>query len=162
MQQRSELMDIFLSKGITSLDEMRGLYDSNEGNKFEDGGIKKQPVTTGGAGYIPPFPYPLPKRKTVYKAVDGKVFQTLEEAKGHNDILVQRRREREQQRQQAIRPNYIGGTKDEVRQKYFDIDKEFTDSVVSISKRYGLKPEVTASRIAREGPIDSAVSIYYI
>jgi hypothetical protein len=56
--------------------------------------------------------------------------------------------------------SYIGGSSKEARQKYFDTDKEFTDSVISISERYGLNPNLTASRIAREGPIDTAIRIY--
>lgn len=57
---------------------------------------------------------------------------------------------------------YIGGDTREVRQKYFDIDKELSDSVKSISNRYGLRPEVVASRLAEEGPIDSFVRFYNI
>ena len=55
---------------------------------------------------------------------------------------------------------YIGGDTREVRQKYFNIDKEFTDSVKSISKRYGLRPEVVASRLAEEGPVDRGINMY--
>lgn len=55
---------------------------------------------------------------------------------------------------------YIGGENRETRQKYFDVDKELTDSVNSISKRYGLNPSVVASRMAEEGPIDAAVRAY--
>ena len=55
---------------------------------------------------------------------------------------------------------YIGGEPRETRQKYFTVDKEFTDSVNSIAKRYGLNPSVVASRIAEEGPIDNAIDVY--
>lgn len=62
MQQRADLMDIYLSHGISSLEEMRNHYDSR--NQFALGGNiysgedeptqkMKKPVTTGGAGYIP-------------------------------------------------------------------------------------------------------------
>ena len=55
---------------------------------------------------------------------------------------------------------YIGGEPRDTRQKYFNVDKEFTDSVNSISKRYGLNPSVVASRIAEEGPVDQAIIDY--
>lgn len=55
---------------------------------------------------------------------------------------------------------YIGGDKNEARQKYFDTDKEFTDSVKVIAKRYNINPNLLASRIAREGPIDKAIRYY--
>lgn len=55
---------------------------------------------------------------------------------------------------------YIGGGTREARQKYFDIDKELTDSVKSISNRYGIRPEVVASRLAEEGPIDHSIRRY--
>lgn len=54
----------------------------------------------------------------------------------------------------------IGGSPKETRQKYFDIDKEYTDSVRSISNRYGLNPNIVATRIAEEGPIDSGINMY--
>lgn len=55
---------------------------------------------------------------------------------------------------------YIGGDTREARQKYFNIDKELTDSVRSISNRYGIRPEVVASRLAEEGPIDHSIRRY--
>lgn len=43
MSQRADMMDLYLSKGITSLDDMRSLYDSSisdtaQGTSFSDGG----------------------------------------------------------------------------------------------------------------------------
>lgn len=62
------------------------------------------------------------------------------------------------------RPKYMGSNNPnsrqrdrETRQQYFDWDKEFTDSVISISNRHGISPEVVASRIADEGPVDEAI-----
>lgn len=46
------------------------------------------------------------------------------------------------------------------RQHYFDTDQRFTDSIKAISKRYGLNPNLVASRIARESSIDSGINMY--
>lgn len=54
----------------------------------------------------------------------------------------------------------IRGTINEQRQKYFDVDKELTDSVKAISKRYGINPNSVASRMAKEGGIDKWINIY--
>lgn len=56
-------------------------------------------------------------------------------------------------------PSIAGNSRNIREQKYFDIDKEFTDSVNVISKRYGLNPNLVASRLAREG-IDGAIDRY--
>ena len=56
-------------------------------------------------------------------------------------------------------PSITGNSRNIREQKYFDIDKEFTDSVNVISKRYGLNPNLVASRLAREG-IDGAIDRY--
>ena len=60
----------------------------------------------------------------------------------------------------GIKRVYIGGDINEARQKYFDTDTEFTDSIKSIAKRYGIKPNVLASRVAKEGPVDAAIRHY--
>lgn len=46
-------------------------------------------------------------------------------------------------------------------QEYFNRDKELADSVRVISQRYGLNPNLVASRLAREG-VDEAIGIYNI
>ena len=55
---------------------------------------------------------------------------------------------------------YIGGSTNEARQKYFDLDTELTNTVKAVAKQYGISPNVLASRIAREGPIDEAIRNY--
>ena len=55
---------------------------------------------------------------------------------------------------------YIGGSTNEARQKYFDLDTELTNTVKAMAKQYGISPNVLASRIAREGPIDEAIRNY--
>lgn len=54
----------------------------------------------------------------------------------------------------------IRGTVDEQRQKYFDIDTELTDSIKAISNRYGVNPNSVASRMAKEGGIDTWINNY--
>ena len=55
---------------------------------------------------------------------------------------------------------YIGGSTNEARQKYFDLDTELTNTIKAVAKQYGISPNVLASRIAREGPIDEAIRNY--
>ena len=51
MVEKSEMMKVAVRNGITNLQEIRKRY-----NEFAEGGDKEtpRPVTTGGAGYIPP------------------------------------------------------------------------------------------------------------
>lgn len=55
---------------------------------------------------------------------------------------------------------YIGGNTDEARQKYFDTDIELTNTIKAVAKQYGISPNILASRIAKEGPIDEAIRNY--
>ena len=54
---------------------------------------------------------------------------------------------------------HIGGKPNEARQKYYDLDTEFADSVKTVSKRYGLNPNLVASRLAKEGPVDHNIKL---
>lgn len=56
-------------------------------------------------------------------------------------------------------PSITGNSRNIREQKYFDTDKEYTDSVNTISKRYGLNPNLVASRLAKEN-IDRAINRY--
>ena len=56
-------------------------------------------------------------------------------------------------------PSMTGNARNIREQKYFDTDKEYTDSVNVISKRYGLNPNLVASRLAKEN-IDRAINRY--
>lgn len=56
---------------------------------------------------------------------------------------------------------YIGGTSNQqVRQKYYDTDPELSALVKEVAQQYQLNPNLLASRIADEGPIDKAVRVY--
>ena len=59
---------------------------------------------------------------------------------------------------------YIGGTPEESRKKYYEIDTKLTDAVNAIAKEYGIAPELLFHRLAKEGIIDGAIqdnNIYY-
>lgn len=56
-------------------------------------------------------------------------------------------------------PSITGKTRNEREQNYFDRDKTLTDSVKAIAKRYGISPNLLASRMAREG-IDNQIDKY--
>ncbi len=58
-------------------------------------------------------------------------------------------------------PSIRGKNRNEREQKYFDTDKELSDSVKVIAKRYNLNPNLLASRIARER-VDNAIDAYNI
>lgn len=60
----------------------------------------------------------------------------------------------------GAKKRYIGGTTNQARQKYFDQNKEFTDSVKTIAKRYNINPNLLASRMAKEGPIDRLIQYH--
>lgn len=67
---------------------------------------------------------------------------------------------REINRRRGRQTPYISGKgRNAQEQAYFDTDKVFTDSTKVKAKRYGLNPNVLASRLAREG-IDPAIEEY--
>lgn len=84
-QQKADLMDIFLSKGITSLSEMQNFYDNSnryssgedvnrygdEENLYFTGGPKKRWNTTGGAGYVPQADVVSATKKAAYDYMTG-------------------------------------------------------------------------------------------
>ena len=56
---------------------------------------------------------------------------------------------------------YIGGKNNQqVRQKYYDTDPELSALVKEVAQQYQLNPNILASRIADEGPIDKAIRVY--
>lgn len=63
-------------------------------------------------------------------------------------------------RKKGTRTPYISGKgRNEQEQNYFTKDPEYTDSVKVIAARYGLNPNLVASRLAREG-MDHFINIY--
>lgn len=97
-----------------------------------------------------------PAEKIINGENANKVFKEQEEFKDRNNYND----DGSKKYQTGGKRRYIGGNTNEARQKYFDTDKEFTDSVKVIAKRYNINPNLLASRMAKEGPIDKAINYY--
>lgn len=97
-----------------------------------------------------------PAEKIINGENANKVFKEQEEFKNRNNYND----DGSKKYQNGGKRRYIGGNTNEARQKYFDTDKEFTDSVKVIAKRYNINPNLLASRMAKEGPIDKAINYY--
>lgn len=97
-----------------------------------------------------------PAEKIINGENANKVFKEQEEFKDRNNYND----DGSKKYQVGGKRRYIGGNTNEARQKYFDTDKEFTDSVKVIAKRYNINPNLLASRMAKEGPIDKAINYY--
>lgn len=97
-----------------------------------------------------------PAEKVINGENANKVFKEQEEFKDRNNYND----DGSKKYQAGGKRRYIGGDTNEARQKYFDTDKEFTDSVKVIAKRYNINPNLLASRMAKEGPIDKAINYY--
>lgn len=97
-----------------------------------------------------------PAEKVINGENANKVFKEQEEFKDRNNYND----DGSKKYQAGGKRRYIGGNTNEARQKYFDTDKEFTNSVKAIAKRYNINPNLLASRIAKEGPIDKAINYY--
>lgn len=97
-----------------------------------------------------------PAKKVINGENANKVFKEQEEFKDRNNFND----DGSKKYQNGGKRRYIGGSTNEARQKYFDTDKELTDSVKVIAKRYNINPNLLASRMAKEGPIDKAINYY--
>lgn len=97
-----------------------------------------------------------PSEKIINGENANKVFKEQEEFKDRNNFND----DGSKKYQNGGKRRYIGGSTNEARQKYFDTDKELTDSVKVIAKRYNINPNLLASRMAKEGPIDKAINYY--
>jgi hypothetical protein len=97
-----------------------------------------------------------PAEKVINGENANKVFKEQEEFKDRNNFND----DGSKKYQNGGKRRYIGGSTNEARQKYFDTDKEFTDSVKVIAKRYNINPNLLASRMAKEGSIDKAINYY--
>lgn len=97
-----------------------------------------------------------PAEKVINGENANKVFKEQEEFKDRNNYND----DGSKKYQNGGKRRYIGGSTNEARQKYFDTDKELTDSVKVIAKRYNINPNLLASRMAKEGPIDKAINYY--
>ena len=76
-----------------------------------------------------------PAEKIINGENANKVFKEQEEFKDRNNFND----DGSKKYQNGGKRRYIGGSTNEARQKYFDTDKELTDSVKVIAKRYNIK-----------------------
>lgn len=97
-----------------------------------------------------------PAEKIINGENANKVFKEQEEFKDRNNFND----DGSKKYQNGGKKRYIGGSTNGARQKYFDTDKELTDSVKVIAKRYNINPNLLASRMAKEGSIDKAINYY--
>lgn len=97
-----------------------------------------------------------PAEKIINGENANKVFKEQEEFKDRNNFND----DGSKKYQNGGKKRYIGGSTNGARQKYFDTDKELTDSVKVIAKRYNINPNLLASRMAKESPIDKAINYY--
>jgi len=79
-----------------------------------------------------------PAEKIINGENANKVFKEQEEFKDRNNFND----DGSKKYQNGGKRRYIGGSTNEARQKYFDTDKELTDSVKVIAKRYNINPNL--------------------
>lgn len=131
-----------------------GLLGGYASNKFGDGGIKGpifNPATKEWIGYNG-----KPLKRKHEKSFGYTLYTDDGFAVNYNH------KGREIGRKKGTQTPYIGGkTRNIQEQKYFDRNQELTDSVKVIAKRYGINPNLVASRIGRE-IVDDAIDLYNI
>lgn len=131
--------------------------DNKNGLEVEDGEVvhtSKNSIKVFSA--VPMLNGKSPAEKVINGENANKVFKEQEEFKDRNNFND----DGSKKYQNGGKRRYIGGSTNEARQKYFDTDKELTDSVKVIAKRYNINPNLLASRMAKEGPIDKAINYY--
>lgn len=131
--------------------------DDKNGLEVEDGEVvhtSKNSIKVFSA--VPMLNGKSPAEKIINGENANKVFKEQEEFKYRNNYND----DGSKKYQNGGKRRYIGGNTNEARQKYFDTDKEFTNSVKVIAKRYNINPNLLASRMAKEGPIDKAINYY--
>lgn len=163
---RAQYMRIAVQNGYRDIRSIREAYNryAEGGNLYETGGSK-------GTKKVGPTYNPKTKTWTNSKGqnITGKSFKgkygtTTYLDSGAVDLdasAVSGKYNDHRWRYASNAPRvYIGGTTNEARQKYFDTDTELTNTVKTMAKKYGISPNVLASRIAKEGPIDEAIKNY--
>lgn len=176
MNDRAKYIRLAVENGITDLKYIRDIYNSTkeeEYNLFDGGGPiyskitrrwynrKGEPIPLGDRYY-----HKNSKEYVQYNS-DGTITRfTPSEAAGRLSNNIGRNingtsiMSIDDTRKTVP---YLGSNKkgkagdNETRQKFYDQAGEYTDSVKSISKRYGINPDLVASRIAKEGPIDKFI-----
>lgn len=152
---RAAYMKVAVQNGYRDIRSIREAY-----NKFEDGG-EKQGVKKVGPTYNPiTKEWTGPKGHNITgQSFEGEYGTTTYLDSGAVELVNNMGEHKYRYASNAPRL-FIGGKTNEARQKYFDMDKEFTDSVKKMASQYGISANTLASRIAKEGPIDEAINHY--
>lgn len=157
LNEKAELIKLAVTNGITDLSTIRDTY-----NKFEEGGpLDEKNTPKVGPTYdetskrwINPY-----GKDITGQSFDGDYGVTTYYDTGAVEFVPFGKEPVYRYASNAPR-KYIGGSTIEARQKYYDVDKEFTDNVKRMADKYGISANTLASRIAREGPIDEAINNY--
>ena len=163
---RAQYMKLAAQNGYRDIRSIREAYNiyAEGGNLFKTGGPK-------GTKKVGPTYNPQTQKWTNFKGqnITGKSFKgkygvTTYLDSGAVDLDASAISRKEDDHHWRYAPNaprvYIGGSPNEARQKYFNVDTELTNIIKTIAKQYGISPSVLASRIAKEGPIDDAIRNY--
>ena len=159
IKDKAKYIEFAVKNGYKDLDIIKDAY-----NKFANGGPKED-------NKIGPTYNPETKRWTTYKGQDitgksfkGKYGTTTYLNSGAVDLDASKVSGKDNNHHWRYASNaprvYIGGTTNEARQKYYEKDIELTNTIKQMAKQYGISPNVLASRIADEGPIDEAIRNY--
>ena len=159
IKDKAKYIEFAVKNGYKDLDIIKDAY-----NKFANGGPKE-------GNKIGPTYNPETKRWTNYKGQDitgksfkGKYGTTTYLNSGAVDLDASEISEKDNDHHWRYASNaprvYIGGTTNEARQKYYEKDIELTNTIKQMAKQYGISPEILASRIADEGPIDDNIRHY--
>jgi hypothetical protein len=157
LNEKAELIKLAVNNGITDLNTIRDTY-----NKFEEGGpLDEKNTPKVGPTYdetskrwINPY-----GKDITGQSFDGDYGVTTYYDTGAVEFVPFGKEPVYRYASNAPR-KYIGGSTIEARQKYYDVDKEFTDNVKRMADKYGISANTLASRIAKEGPIDEAINNY--
>lgn len=146
----------------TTMNNLEANYAAYGGNLFDNGGPMFNPFTKrwyNSNGSLLGSTKRNPEGKTVFPKPYGSTEYTSDGFAVNYD-----KKHHEIGRTKGTQTPSIQdskGRRNVEEQAYFDRDKELSDSVKVISKRYGLNPNLVASRLAREG-LDVAINNYNI
>lgn len=151
MNDRAKYIQLGVANGITSLDEIKEVY-----NKYAEGG----PIKKVGPTYDPE----THKWTNYYgKDITGKSYNGEYGTTTYFDTGAVELKTGDTSKfryADNAKRVYIGGSTNNARQEYFNRDKEFSNAVKEAANKYGISANSLASRIAKEGPIDEAIRNY--
>ena len=100
---------------------------------------------------------PTPNKKTVYKALDGRTYNTRNEAVAANRSYYTAKRLQEQTNKIPV--TYIGGTPEQARAEFWRQEPVLQHAVDSVGKLYGINPDIIKYRLNHEGFVDDNIKI---